>query len=78
MVALNVESFDGKDFEESDVTRTGFSFSRDYEMLTVQICLIGTYLCFYSSKRPIYESKFWNGKTAEYVLLVVRTNYHIN
>ena len=43
-MALNVESFDGKDFEEKDVTRTGFSFSRDYEMLTVQICLIGTYL----------------------------------
>ena len=41
MVALNVETVSGRGFEESDVSRTGISFSRDYEMLVVQICLIG-------------------------------------
>ena len=41
MVALNVETVTGREFAESDVSRSGVSFSRDYEMLVVQICLIG-------------------------------------
>ena len=40
MIALNVETID-KPFENKDVTRTGKSFSRDYEMLTMEICFLG-------------------------------------
>ena len=40
MIALNVETID-KPFENKDVTRTGKSFSRDYEMLTIEICFLG-------------------------------------
>ena len=40
MVALNVETIDDK-FEDKEIRRSGKSFSRDYEMLTVEICLIG-------------------------------------
>ena len=41
IIALNVESIIG--FEDSDITKSGFSFSRDYEMLTVEICYLGKY-----------------------------------
>ena len=40
MIALNVETTD-KAFEKKDVTRSGKSFSRDYEMLTIEICFLG-------------------------------------
>ena len=40
MIALNVETTD-RDFEDKDVTRTGISLSRDYEMLTMEICFLG-------------------------------------
>lgn len=40
MIALNVETTD-KAFEKKDVTRSGKSFSRDYEMLAIEICFLG-------------------------------------
>ena len=41
MIAFNVETIEGEDFEENELRRAGFSFSRDYEMLTVEICYLG-------------------------------------
>ena len=40
MIALNVETIDDE-FEKKEVRRSGKSFSRDYEMLTMEICLLG-------------------------------------
>ena len=40
MIALNVETIDDE-FEKKEVRRSGKSFSRDYEMLTVEICFLG-------------------------------------
>ena len=40
MIALNVETID-KEFEESQIRRSGKSFSRDYEMLTIEMCFLG-------------------------------------
>mgnify|MGYP006863782824 FL=1 len=40
MIALNVETIDDE-FEKKEVRRSGKSFSRDYEMLTMEICFLG-------------------------------------
>ena len=40
MIALNVETIDD-DFEDKEIRRSGKSFSRDYEMLTIEICFLG-------------------------------------
>ena len=40
MIALNVETIDDK-FEDNELRRSGKSFSRDYEMLTFEICFLG-------------------------------------
>ena len=40
MIALNVETIDDE-FEEKQIRRSGKSFSRDYEMLTIEICFLG-------------------------------------
>ena len=40
MIALNVETIDDE-FEDNEIRRSGKSFSRDYEMLTVEICFLG-------------------------------------
>ena len=40
MIALNVETID-EDFEDKEIRRSGKSFSRDYEMLTIEICFLG-------------------------------------
>ena len=49
MIALNVETTD-KEFDDKDVTRTGISLSRDYEMLTMEICFLGRNMRNLSSK----------------------------
>ena len=40
MIALNVETVDDE-FEDKEIRRSGKSFSRDYEMLTIEICFLG-------------------------------------
>ena len=40
MIALNVETIDDE-FEDKQIRRSGKSFSRDYEMLTMEICFLG-------------------------------------
>ena len=40
MIALNVETIDDE-FENKEIRRSGKSFSRDYEMLTIEICFLG-------------------------------------
>ena len=40
MIALNVETID-VEFENKEVRRSGKSFSRDYEMLTIEVCFLG-------------------------------------
>ena len=40
MIALNVETIDDE-FKDNQVRKTGKSFSRDYEMLTIEICFLG-------------------------------------
>ena len=40
MIALNVETIDDE-FKDKQVRRSGKSFSRDYEMLTIEICFLG-------------------------------------
>ena len=40
MIALNVETIDDE-FEDKEIRRSGKSFSRDYEMLTMEICFLG-------------------------------------
>ena len=40
MIALNVETIDDE-FEDKEIRRSGKSFSRDYEMLTIEICFLG-------------------------------------
>ena len=40
MIALNVETTDDE-FENKEIRRSGKSFSRDYEMLTIEICFLG-------------------------------------
>ena len=48
MIALNVETIDDK-FEDNEIRRSGKSFSRDYEMLTMEICFLGNILLKISS-----------------------------
>ena len=48
MIALNVETI-SEEFKDKEIRRSGKSFSRDYEMLTVEICFLGNIykiLCF--------------------------------
>ena len=40
MIALNVETID-EEFKDKQIRRSGKSFSRDYEMLTIEICFLG-------------------------------------
>ena len=40
MIALNVETIDDE-FEKNEIRRSGKSFSRDYEMMTIEICFLG-------------------------------------
>ena len=40
MIALNVETIDDE-FENNEVRRSGKSLSRDYEMLTIEVCFLG-------------------------------------
>ena len=44
MIAFNVETVDDE-FEKKQIRRSGKSFSRDYEMLTVEICILGKSYC---------------------------------
>ena len=45
MIALNVETIDDE-FENNEVRRSGKSFSRDYEILTIEVCFLGNCLLF--------------------------------
>ena len=40
MIALNVETI-SDEFKDKEIRRSGKSFSRDYEMLTVEMCFLG-------------------------------------
>ena len=46
MIALNVETISEK-FKDEEIRRTGKSFSRDYEMLAVEICFLGNIILNY-------------------------------
>ena len=53
MIALNVETT-SDEFENKEIRRSGKSFSRDYEMLTIEICFIGKVtVIFFSIKISI-------------------------
>ena len=46
MITLNVETIDDE-FENNEVRRSGKSFSRDYEMLTIEVCFLGNSIVFH-------------------------------
>ena len=48
MIALNVETIDDE-FENNEVRRSGKSFSRDYEMLTIEVCFLGNRIVMHTN-----------------------------